>query len=113
MLTIVPRGLGDKIVARLRIAGIRFHLVQLGEGTASSDLLHVMGLDSTEKDVVISIVRDYRVSEAFGVLNREFHFDRPGTGIAFTIPISSVSGLRTLQIISGLHEKRNEGRAHG
>lgn len=108
MVTIVARGMGDKIVEALRAHGIRFNLVQLGRGTADSELLNLLGLGSSEKDIVLSVVRDYRVAEAMEILKQDFDFNSPGTGVAFTIPIASVGGLKTLQIISGLHEKRSE-----
>lgn len=106
MVTIVARGWGDKIVEEFRANGIRFNIVQLGKGTADSELMHLLGLGTSEKDIVLSVVRDYRVAEAFDILNRKFDFANPGTGIAFTIPIASVGGLKTLHIISGLHERR-------
>lgn len=101
MITIVDRGRGERVTDLLREVEIPYHMILLGRGTANSDLLSYLGLDEIEKDVVFSVVYSDRVVQAMDLLRERLEFDRPGHGIAFTIPIGSVGGIRTYELISG------------
>jgi hypothetical protein len=50
---------------------------------------------------VISVVTKDRVREILNMLLCKFDTDKPDKGIAFTIPISGVSGPLALKYISG------------
>lgn len=66
----------------------------LGRGTANSEILDYFGLEASEKSVFLSVVTD----EMWKRLRRELivrmKIDIPGTGIAFTVPLSSIGGKR-------------------
>lgn len=55
-------------------------------------LLEMLGFVPEENKVVITCI--LQKEKADGILEklmRDFHFDKPNTGIAFTIPISGIS----------------------
>ena len=70
--------------------------ISLGMGTASSDVLDYFGLDDEEKGIHFGIVTADTWKQVKKGLQREFRIDVPGTGIVFTIPLSSIGGKREL-----------------
>ena len=60
-----------------------------GNGTASSSILEYFGLAETKKDVYLAIIPDYLEHNILCKLKNAFKFEEIGTGITFTIPISS------------------------
>ena len=80
-----------------------------GHGTARSEILDYLGIDSTEKVVTISVV----TKEMWRKIRRELivrmHIDVPGTGIAFIIPMSSIGGKKVLRyLIQGNDYEKEE-----
>lgn len=56
LVTIVDRGLGEKVVGFNQAHDVKVNMTCLGRGTASSRILDLLGVGSTEKDVVLSFV---------------------------------------------------------
>jgi hypothetical protein len=55
-------------------------------------LADMLGFVSEENKVVITCILHKEKAEGIlETLKRDFHFDKPNTGIAFTIPISGIS----------------------
>lgn len=65
----------------------------LGHGTASSEVLDLLGLGRTEKAVVLTLVPDGEVPELLKVLADRMQILGPGNGIAFTVPLSSIGAV--------------------
>lgn len=101
LITIVDRGRGQQAADLLKRRGSLMHTILMGRGTARQELLDYLGLGETEKDVVISALACEGCSLALFRLNHEMRLDLPGGGIAFTIPIASVGGARTLNYLRG------------
>ena len=68
------------------------NLIFHGEGTATSDLMEMFGLEETKRLVSVSFVRQKTIHEIYGILNRKLNLDKKGSGIGFTLPISCISG---------------------
>ena len=101
IVCIIERGKAERITGLCLQERIALHLTLHGYGTADSAVLDYLGLGETEKDVVLMCIRE---SAADGFLRRlsvELHLNRPGQGIAFSIPLSSVAERRTLALLSG------------
>ena len=79
----------SKIETILNKNKISLKLVIHGIGTASPSVLDYFGLIETKKDIYIAVIPDYLEKKLLNHLNKEFKIESPGTGIAFTIPISS------------------------
>lgn len=91
LVTIKDYG-GDKEFTNLYIENhIPFHVTTHGHGTASSEILDYLGLGSNKKNVILSTISEYQVNRIFSLLRTKMHFDKPGRGVAFTIPITSIS----------------------
>ena len=102
LFTIVDRGKGEHVAEMLSAEGVLIHEIMLGNGTAHKDLLSLLGLRDTAKDVVVSFVKSEVAGRAMAKLNFALEIDLPGKGIAFTVPIGSVGGTRTLHYMMGV-----------
>lgn len=100
MTTIVTRNLLTKFLSFYQDKGITVNLVTLGHGTANSETLDYFGLESSEKAVVMGIVTDTVWPDVKKQLRKRFQIDVPGTGIVFTVPLSSIGGRRELQFLT-------------
>lgn len=105
LVAIVDRNQGEKVTKIMNTDNLSFNFIFLGRGTASSDLLNYLGLGETEKDVVLSAAPSEKIPMLMERLNQELHLDKPGHGVAFTIPISSVGGPQTLAMMIGELQK--------
>ena len=77
-----------------------YYLVLLAHGTANNEILRRFGLDRTEKTVCLSIVTDSAWHALKRGMERKLRIDVPGTGVAFTVPLSSIGGKRELAFLT-------------
>lgn len=101
LITIVDRSKGQIAVDILLKNGVLFHRIVLGRGTAKSEMLDLLGIGDTPKDIIFSVLPEIRVEQALAKLRNTLQFDNPGHGISFSIPIGSVAGQRTLKHLCG------------
>lgn len=101
LVTIVNRGKGRDVVDVCRTFCMNYHISLLGTGTATSEILDYLGLGETEKDIIFSSVRTENLDELLEALTKRLKLNKAGNGIAFTVPIKSVGGPKTLNILSG------------
>ena len=101
LFTIVDRGKGENVAQLLRHEGVLIHEIALGNGTAHKDLLSLLGLRDTAKDVVVSFMQSSVAARALRRLSHALEIDLPGRGIAFTVKLSSVGGPSTLKYLMG------------
>lgn len=91
MITIVDYSLTDKIMNIYLKNKLPVHAVTHGHGSAGSEILDYLGFGETKKGVILSVITSKTSEHIFNVLEKEMNFNRPGTGIAFTLPLSGVS----------------------
>lgn len=60
-------------------------------GTASSSILNYFGLIETEKRINLAVIPDYLEIKILNEINEKLKIKNHGTGITFTIPISSTN----------------------
>jgi hypothetical protein len=70
---------------------VRFHFICKGRGTASSEVLDLLGIGASEKAVVLCLEQDVMVSILIREVNRGMGLYNPGAGIAFTVPLSGIN----------------------
>ena len=99
LVTVVERGRGDAVSNLLRGRGHYVHFLCLGSGTAKSNILDLLGISDLRKDVVFSFVPENDSRESLRALQTAFHMERPGGGIAFSLPVNSVAGQSTYSIL--------------
>ncbi len=99
MTTIVDRKIAKKYLDLYHENDLHVMYVTLGYGTASNEIMDYLGLDSIEKAVAFSIVEEETWLTVKKQLQKKLRIDAPGGGIAFTIPLSSVGGRKTLEFL--------------
>ncbi|GHV03758.1 hypothetical protein FACS189485_07690 [Spirochaetia bacterium] len=70
---------------------VRFHFISKGRGTASSEILDVLGIGASEKAVVLCLEQEVLVPVLLKEVRKKLGFHSPGAGIAFTIPLSGIN----------------------
>lgn len=109
MTTIVDRKIAKKYIDLYESNDKTVMFITLGSGTAANDILDYLGLESSEKAVIFSIVDKSSWHTIKRQLERKLRIDAPGGGIAFTVPLSSIGGRKTLQfLLEKQHYKEEE-----
>ena len=86
LVTIVNRNKAELYADLLQACDINIQMILAGEGTASTDMLQLLGLTNSDRAVILGIVREDRAKEALGMLEEKFKAVRGGKGIAYTNP---------------------------
>ena len=97
MTTIINRKLSKKYMHLYKQDELQVTFITLGSGTASGDVLDYLGLEATEKAVIFAVLEESSWIKTKKDLQKKFHIDAPGEGIAFVVPLSSIGGKKTLQ----------------
>ncbi len=97
---ITPRSSFTAVAGIYKKNTIPFNTVALGRGTASSELLNMMGLDDTEKVICFSVMTGSIWKAVKKALQRELKIDVPGAGVAFTMPLAAVGGKTALRVLT-------------
>ena len=93
-LTIIAgRKQKDALLAALLGTGVHLINTTYAHGTVSAGILQsTLGLVPEKAKVVLTCVLPGEKSNAvFALLTEKFHFDKPNTGIAFTVPVDGIS----------------------
>lgn len=100
MVTITNRNMLPKFLSFYQERNMEISLIMLGKGTANSEMLDYFGLEDSEKAVIFGVVTDSVWLTLKKGLQSKLQIDIPGTGIAFTIPLSSIGGKRELLFLT-------------
>jgi len=98
LVTVVDRQKADFYLDVLSQFEVNFQLVTGGKGTASSELVELLGLN-TQKSVIFSVIREDLAEKILNCLEDKFRTIRGGKGVAFAVPLSSVIGVRSYQFL--------------
>ena len=109
MTTIVDRKVAKKYSELYKENAQHVMFVTLGSGTAANEILDYLGLENTEKAVIFSVQEESAWQKIKRQLQQKLKIDAPGGGIAFTIPLSSIGGKKTLQfLLEGQNYQKEE-----
>ncbi len=88
----------------------------LAEGTASSEILDMLGLGTTEKRLLLTLATKEKAEAMLKKLHFELAMSRADGGIGFTLPITSASGALLQMMADGKtteDEKKDEEKTMG
>ena len=100
LVTVVNRKKTEFYLDYLTGFEINFQTAVAAQGTASSDMMYLLGLVESDKSVIFSILREDRAEEAMQGLEEKFQNLRGGKGIAFTVPLTGVIGVAIYRFLS-------------
>ena len=108
--TIIERGSGNKLMKLYMDNQVFTHIRCEGTGTATSEILDILGLGSSEKDIIFSLTPISTARQLLDRLDDELRGAAPGRGIAYTMPLTAVSNLLAAVVtMSTKMEKENGG----
>ena len=99
LVTVVDRPKGEFYLDVISQFDVNCQLVVSGMGTATSDIVNLLGLEP-HKAVIISVVREDLVDTVMETLEDKFTTIRNGKGIAFAVPLASVIGVNLYRFLS-------------
>jgi len=70
---------------------VRFYFTSHGKGTASSEILDLLGIGSSEKAVVFCLEQEVGTPLLMKEVRKKLQNYGPGAGIAFTVPLSAIN----------------------
>ncbi|MDR1802107.1 MAG: hypothetical protein LBQ94_00740 [Treponema sp.] len=99
---------------------VRFYFVTKGVGTANSEILDLLGIGAGEKAVALCLEQPVLVPVLLKEVRKKLGFYTPGTGIAFTVPLSAINDpvllvfkqsiLKNVKIAEELEERAQSSR---
>jgi nitrogen regulatory protein PII len=103
LFTVVDRNKAEFYLDVLSQFEINCQMTVSGKGTATSELVDLLGLN-INKVVLISVVREDKVAPVMECLEEKFATIKNGKGIAFAVPLSSVIGVNLYRFLSDRRE---------
>lgn len=100
LITIVNRSKTEFFVDLIQSFDVNMQFIALGEGTADARMLNLLGLASSEKSVIFSVIRSDNVDKALAKIEKTFKTVKNAKGIAYTVPMSSVIGVSVFGFLS-------------
>ena len=107
IITITDRSRGGEFAAWFQDQGATLVLTALGRGTATTEILDCLGLEASEKAVLLCML-----PSRGGLLRKaakELWLDVPGRGVMMAVPVSSIGGAAAKDyLLQGEAEDRME-----
>ncbi len=103
---IVDFGKGSKVVKYAKQNGISGATIFLGKGTVNNHILKLLDLTDVRKEIVLMIAKENIVQKAIDAIHKKFQLDKPNHGIAFTISVRNIIGVRNCDVEIKTIEKR-------
>ncbi len=100
LITVVNRVKAEFYMDLIQSFEVNMQLALPAQGTANSEMLSLLGLAGSEKSVIISVIREDMVKTVLNELKDKFQTIKNGSGIAYTIPMSSVIGVAVYGFLS-------------
>ncbi|MDR2071281.1 MAG: hypothetical protein LBP81_07715 [Treponema sp.] len=91
LISIVDWGKIKVISSVFEEENVRFHFVSKGRGTASSEILDLLGIGASDKAIIICLEQEVMIPILLKEVRKKLGFHSPGAGIAFTIPLSGIN----------------------
>lgn len=85
MIAITPRNKGKHITQAAKKAGCGGATIILGKGTAKNQILELLGLGTSEKDLVYILAKNEEYEKIATAIKEEAQSEKKGFGIIFTI----------------------------
>ena len=99
LFTIVQRNKAEFYTDLIQQFGANMQMSLLASGTADSRMLHYLGIEGSEKSVIISVIREDIAQEVLSAIEEKFNTVRNGKGIAFTVPLTSTIGVAVYKFL--------------
>ena len=99
LITVVDKQKAEFYLDVLSQFEVNYQLVTAGMGTASSEIINMLGLN-IHRAVILSVVREDLMDSVMNCLEDKFETIKNGKGIAFAVPLSSIIGINLYRFMS-------------
>ena len=99
LLAITERGSGNALTKKMETLGVGCLMQCYGQGTASSEMMDILGLGSSEKDIVVAMGRESAVEDVVEEFSDTLRSASRGRGIMMVLSPTAVGNL-TATILS-------------
>lgn len=103
-VTIIGKGQALPVMRIFERGGSSAQFVQRGEGTAQKEIYNILGMEETDKDIVLSFISQDKILDVKNELSAFFMANKKNRGIGFSIPLSSIIGVRVYQFLANTVE---------
>ncbi len=93
LVSIVARGKGKRYIDMVAEKNIRMNLQSVGHGTATSEMMDILGLGTNDKDVVISVATQKDVSALLSELTKNLEGSVRYGGLLMVTKLSAINRL--------------------
>ena len=93
LVSIVERRRGKDIIKLYDREGVTFHYQTAGRGTATSEIMDILGLESRDKDIIISLAASSLIDQLAYRMSNELRGSVDTKGIFFDLPLTGMSNL--------------------
>lgn len=102
IVSVVERGKGKALMNLYNKEGVNFHYQTIGHGTATSEIMDILGLDSKDKDIVISLAAQSMAEALIYRMSDELRGAVDTRGILFDVPLDAMSNYVATALNIGL-----------
>jgi len=97
---IVNANQGESVVKLFQQLGSSLQIRHLGVGTATKQVLDVLGVEDNKKEVVVSIIPEEKVEDAVSELEAFFAASKKNRGVGFSISLTSMVGVKLYHFLT-------------
>jgi hypothetical protein len=109
LIIVADRSQTSKISNFLREGRVRFHFITLAEGTAGSEIMALLGLDSIDKSFICCLEIDYKMPSLLSLVSSKLQLRKPGKGIAFIMPLTGINNSVHAALTKDSERENEEG----
>ncbi|NLV91948.1 MAG: P-II family nitrogen regulator [Firmicutes bacterium] len=91
LITILDYSLHDRLEDTFKECNIPLTIVTPGQGSAKSVIYEILGYGGPRKIVALSLLTNHMANHVMEQLDKNLDLSKPGTGIACTVSLSSVT----------------------
>ena len=100
LISVVNPGAMDRVCEIAAALDLPQTVTLLGHGTAVQSMLDLLGIESTEKRVIMTVANPEKTRKFIKEIRRQVYIGIPGHGIIMAVPIKSVGGGKTLAYLN-------------
>jgi len=95
IFAIVERGKAEKVVQKAKKVGAKGATILYGRGTGESEVKKFLNMHiESSKEIIIILVEKNKYQTIFDEIVNAGKLKEPGVGIAFSVPVIDLAGLR-------------------
>ena len=101
LISVVNPGAMERVCEIAAALDLPQTVAMLGHGTAAKSMLDLLGIESTEKRIIMTVANSEKARQFIKDMRQQLYIGIPGHGIVIAIPIKSVGGGNTVAYLNG------------